>query len=397
MRTFTFSGRWALLSCLALWLASCTDPYMPDVITSPPNYLVVDGFINSQGTTTIRLSRTYAVAAKTAPPAETRATVYIEDEAGNRLLLTESNVQGTYASGAQVLNAARKYRLHINTLAGKEYVSDYVAVKTTPPIDSVPWRIDNNGLSIYVNAHDATNRTQYYRWEYVETWEIIPIYNPQVEYVNNSMRDIVVPYPTICWGNAQSTIIQIDKTTALSQDVVANFRVRQLPQTSDLLFSRYSILVKQHALTREEYAYWELLRKNTESIGSLFDPQPSQLTGNVHCLTSASDIALGFVGVHSVTENRIFIRRLDLPPTWAPPSPYQQCLPADSISLHPDVRPTPPPEEILRSYFSGPNYLPIEPYYGPSSSIVVKGYLAKSRDCIDCRTRGTSVKPSYWP
>jgi hypothetical protein len=395
MRTFTLLGRWALLSCLALWLSSCTDPYMPDVITSPPSYLVVDGFINSQGVSTIKLSRTYAVAAKTAPPVETRATVYIEDEAGTRQLLTESStVKGTYDSGAQVLNTTQKYRLHINTLAGKEYVSDYVPVKTTPIIDSLPWRIDNDGLSIYVNAHDATSSTQYYRWDYIETWEINPIYRPTVEFVNNRMRDIVVPYPTICWGNAPSTTVKIDKTTALTQDIISDFRLRLLPVNSDLLNSRYSILVQQHALTREEYAYWELLRKNTESIGSLFDPQPAQLTGNVHCTSSPNEIALGFIGAHSMSQRRIFIRRQDLPSTWSPRTGYESCMPPDSVFIDRPSPPRPNPTLILQSAFANGAFLPIGELYNQSNLI---GYTAKVKDCVDCRTRGTSVKPSYWP
>ncbi|MBO2008339.1 DUF4249 domain-containing protein [Hymenobacter negativus] len=395
MRTFTFPVRWAFLSVLALWLAGCTDPYMPDVITSPPSYLVVDGFINSQGVTTIKLSRTYAVASKAAVPVETRATVYIEDEAGTRQLLTESSVKGTYASVAHTLNTARKYRLHINTLAGREYVSDYVPVKTTPPIDSLPWRTDNNGLSIYVNAHDATNATQYYRWEYVETWEINPIYRPSVEYVNNRMRDIVVPYPSICWGNAASTIIQIDKTTALTQDIVSDFRLRLLPINSDLLNSQYSILVQQYALTREEYAYWELLRKNTESIGSLFDPQPAQLTGNVHCISSPDEITLGFIGAHSLSQRRIFIRRQDLPANWRPRTGYESCMPPDSVFIDRPAPPPPNPAFILQGAFAGGAFLPIEELYSQRGVLI--GYTAKSKDCIDCRTRGTSVKPSFWP
>jgi hypothetical protein len=394
MSTSFPSARRVLLWCLALLLPACTDPYFPEAISTPPSYLVVDGFINTQGVTTIRLSRTYAIASGAAPPAETRATVYIEDEANIRIVLRES-VAGTYASATPaVLSVGRKYRLHINTQGGKEYVSDYVAAKTTPPIDDVTWRTDNAGLNIYVNTHDATNATLYYRWEYDETWEIVPLYSPSVEYVGGQIRDIVMPYPSICWSTAHSTTVQIDKTTALTQDVVANFRLRQLPFNSDLLCSRYSILVKQHALTREEYAYWELLRKNTESIGSLFDPQPAQLTSNIHCISNASDIVLGFIGVHSLTEKRIFISRLDLPSAWSPTSPYQECLPADSVSLRPDVRPPIPIASLLQTFFSGPNYLPIEPYY---NGITVLGYTAKSRDCIDCRTRGTSIKPSYWP
>ncbi|MDB5266985.1 MAG: hypothetical protein JWP58_25 [Hymenobacter sp.] len=381
--------------CLALLLPACTEPYSPAPISSPPNYLVVDGFINPLGMTTIRLSRTYAIASKAAPPAETRATVYIEDDGGARYPLRET-VAGTYASAsALVLNTTRKYRLHLNTQGGKEYASDYVPAKITPPIDAVNWRAESTGLDIYVNAHDAANATQYYRWEYAETWEIRSPYSPSVEYVNGAMRPIAVPFPGVCWGNAASSAVQIDKTTALSQDVVANYRLRRLPPSSELLYSRYSILVQQYALTKEEYAYWELLRKNTESIGSLFDPQPAQLTGNVRSLSSSADLALGFVGVHSRTEKRIFISRQDLPGTWRLLSGYEGCLPPDTISLYPPVPRPPLPADILRGAFGSPDYIPVDPYTGASGR--VDGYTAKSRGCIDCRTRGTSVKPSYWP
>ena len=394
MRAFPLSVRRALLWCFAL-LTACTDPYMPDVITSPPSYLVVDGFLNSQGVTTIKLSRTTAIATKTAPPVETKATLYIEEEGGTRFTLRESTTTGTYTSSALTLNTAKRYRLHINTLANKEYVSDYVPVKTTPPIDNVTWQAKSTGLEIYVNTHDATNRTQYYRWETDETWEILPIYNPAVEYVGGRMRDIVTPYPNICWGNAHSTTVQIDKTTALTQDVVADYRLRQLPANSERLYSRYSILVQQHALTQEEYAYWELLRKNTESIGSLFDPQPAQLTGNVHSLSNAADLALGFIGAHSLTERRIFVRRSELPRSWRVLTGYESCLPPDTVFIDRPSPPPPNPAAVLASAFgTGSGYLPIETVYTPRGALA--GYTAKSRDCVDCRTRGASVRPSFW-
>lgn len=390
MNTLSCFSRLGLLWCLLL-LAGCVDPYMPDVLTAPPNYLVVDGFINSQGVTTIRLSRSYAVASADAPTVEADASLYIEEEAGARFPLQEST-SGTYTSPPLTLDVTKRYRLHISTLAGQQYASDFVPVKTTPPIDNVSWRTPSTGLDILVNSHDDTNNTRYYRWEYEETWEINPPYSPTVEYVNGAMRDIVVLYPTLCWGNARSTRIQIDNTTALNRDVVANYRIRLLPTTSELLRSRYSILVQQHALTKEEYTYWELLRKNTENIGSLFDPQPSQVSGNVKCLTNADEIALGFVGAHSVTEKRIFIRRADLPVTWRVRDGYESCQPPDTVDI---IRDRISPAQILASAFtSRAGALPIDPIY---SQGVLRGYTAKSADCIDCRKRGTSVKPSFWP
>ena len=391
MRRPILFARLVVFLCLVT-LAGCTDPYLPDAIKNPPSFLVVDGFINTQGVTTIKLTRAYAIASAAAPPVETQATLYIEDEAGGRNVLQEGT-KGTYTSAALVLSPGKKYRLRLRTQAGKEFASDFVAAKTTPPIDTVRWRVEKAELNVLVNTHDDTNKTKYYRWETAETWEIHPPYQPKVEYVNKVMRILRVPFPTICWGNAASSTILINKTTALSQDVVSDFRVKVLPASSERFDTRYSILVRQHALSTEEYSYWELQRKNTESIGTLFDPQPVQLAGNVHALTNTSEVVLGFVGVHSVTEKRIFIARTELPDPRAVLTGYEACIPPDSVFVPTrGVFPPPKPEEVLEAAFNQPQYLPITDFSTPKGG----GYLAQSRDCIDCRTRGTTVKPSFW-
>ena len=372
-------------------LAGCTDPYMPSVLTSPPSYLVVDGFLNARGTTTITLTRTYAIAAKGAAPAEAKATVYLEDEAGTRQLLREAPT-GTYTSAFLTLDPGRRYRLHLNTLTGREYASDFVPVKLTPAIDALSWQAEASGLNVRLSTHDPANATRYYRWDYVETWAIMPVYVPQVEFKPNTLPlpDITVPFPSKCWGTAVSTTVLLGNTTTLSQDVVTDRLLRVLPATSERLYNGYSILVQQQALTKDEFDYWELLRKNTESLGSLFDPQPARLTGNVRCLNAPAELALGFVGAHSVVEKRLFVARNQLPRSWVPRTGYEACVPPDTVVL-----PLRNVLNVLNSYFSQINYLPIEPAFDNKGNL--RGYTAKSRDCIDCRTRGLAVKPSYWP
>ena len=379
--------RWSAGLLLGLQLAatSCTDPYLPEALQSPPSYLVVDGFLNAQGITTIKLSRTYAVGAKTAPPVEARARVYLEEEAGPAALLREAPA-GTYASPALTFNPTRRYRLHLTTLGGQEYASDFGPVKITPPIDNLRWQADTAGLRIRLSTHDPANATRYYRWDFVETWEIDPIYSPQVEYRPNTLPlpDISVLYPSKCWNSAPSTTVLLTNTTPLGQDVVTDRLLRQLPPNSERLYNGYSLLVQQYALTKDEFEYWQLLRKNTESIGSLFDAQPVQLTGNVHCLSTPTEPVLGFVGAHSLVEKRLFLARRDLPAYWRPASGYEGCFPPDTLKLDSSR-----PLITLQSYFGNGSNIPIEK--------VPAGYTAQSRDCIDCRTRGTSVKPSFWP
>ena len=393
MRALPFSARRALLWGLMALLSACTDSYLPDVLQNPEGFLVVDGFINPQGITIFKLTRTYAIGAKTAPPAEAKATVYVEEESGPRYALRESPA-GTYASaGALALNPTKRYRLHLNTAGGQEFASDYVAVKITPPLDQVKWQITPDGLGVYLSTHDDTKRTQYYRLETDETWEITPVYSPAIEY-NFGIRNIAVPFPRLCYGNAHSTVVQLEKTTSYTEDALVDYRVRLLPSNSERLFTRYSLLVQQHALTKEEYGYWEQLRKNTENLGTLFDPQPSQLTGNVRCLTNPNTPALGYVGAHSLAEKRIFIARTDLPRSQRVLSGYESCIPPDTVYLD---RPNPPgpPAVILQSAFAAQQFLPIDPVRNAQNVLI--GYTGKDRNCIDCRTRGTVVKPSFWP
>jgi hypothetical protein len=362
---------------------------MPDVISAKTNYLVVDGFINSKGVTTINLSRTYDIAATEDPPKERAAAVYIEEENGARNALREAS-PGTYTSGNLTLTPAKRYRLYISTAAGKTYASAFTPAKTTPPIDSVTWQTTTSGLNIYVNSHDDTNTTQYYRWEIEETWEIKTPYSPGIEYKNGVIQPIAVLFPIMCWANAKSTDIKISNTTRLSQDVVSNFLLRSFATNAYQLNSGYSILAKQYAQTADENMYWELLKKNTENIGTLFDPLPARITGNVRCLDD-DELAFGFVGVHSVEEKRLFIRRSELPQAWAVQTGYESCQPPDSVLFDPDI----PPSVTLQANFSSPDYLPIAPIVKANG--VLSGYTGKERDCIDCRTRGTAVKPSFWP
>jgi hypothetical protein len=361
-------------------------PYEPKVAEATKSYLVVDGFINSQGTTSIKLSRTLGLAAGTAPSPEAKASAYLGDDAGSRYALTEG-AAGTYTSASLTLDPARKYQLHLTTAAGKTYVSDLVAVKTTPPIDSIAWKFGPGGVQLYLSAHDDQNKTTYYRWNYTETWLFTSAF-----YSHVSFDKATGSYQTRtddiyhCWTTVNSTLISLGNTAKLTRDVLADYPLLFIPDNSPKLRYRYSILVQQQAQSAEEYQYWEALKKNTESIGSLYDPLPTQLTGNVHALGDATEPVLGFIGAHSVTEKRIFIDRseIPLPSGWAYDTGYQSCgVTPMSFTLF-----------DAKASFSTPYYAPIDPVYNDSGIVI--GYTGASPTCVDCRLRGTNIKPSFW-
>ena len=82
---------------------------------------------------------------------------------------------------------------------------------------------------------------------------------------------------------------------------------------SEKLSVLYSINVKQYALSHEAYLFFEKVKKNTEQVGSVFDPQPSELQGNIHCITIPDEMVVGYVDILEEKTQRIFISNAMLP------------------------------------------------------------------------------------
>jgi hypothetical protein len=357
----------------------CVKPYEPEVLKSTGNLLVVDGIINCapNSETTIRLTRTRKLSDTVASLPELYAQVFIEEENGPQYLL-QGKDSGIYLSAPLTLSTTGRYRLKINTSDGAAYASDFAPVKLTPPIDSLTWRQQGNDITIYVNTHDPQNRTRYYRWEYDETWQYATPIEATLYFRNGRIEYRTDEELTkICWKFAASTNILQQSTVQLSEDIVRMAPVAEL-SSQDLKFERkYSINVKQFALTKEAYEYWQIVKKNTQELGSIFDVQPSQLIGNLHCLTKADEPVIGYITAATVQEKRIFIRRIDITNAYSPQSSCKsKIIPVDSAAF----------------YLTNPPYV-IGHYVGSGGGAVAITTL----ECIDCRLAGgTIIKPSYW-
>jgi hypothetical protein len=79
----------------------------------------------------------------------------------------------------------------------------------------------------------------------------------------------------------------------------------------------YSINVRQYSLSKGRYEFLQRMKKNTEGTGSIFDAQPSELSGNIYCTTN-NDPVIGYIDVCPVQEKRIFVDPNKVPnwPYW---------------------------------------------------------------------------------
>ena len=369
---------------LILLLAQCKQEYIPQVEENNTRQLVVEGYINSgSGATTIQLSRSSDLEDTVLTP-EFNAQVIVEGDDGSSVPLFE-NGNGEYIIGQLILDNAVKYRVHITTTDGKEYVSDYSPVKHTPVIDSITWRKENDGVQIYVNTHDDQNAIKYYRWVYSETWEFHSAYHSGLDYVRDPVTNAPVdlidrsdPEAIFkCWRTQQSTHIMLGSSEKLSEDKIFA-PVRYIEPLGEELSVRYYIELTQYALSHDAYSFFQRVKKNTEQIGTLFDPQPSQLSTNIHCVNDTKEEVVGYVEVTDQQQAHIFITNDDVKP-WFSPVPCSKIV----------VRNNPDTLQVIQY-----GYLPLAvlTYAGPR----IDKFEASGIECVDCTLRGTNIKPAFW-
>jgi Domain of unknown function (DUF4249) len=373
-----------LLPCClsALVLSNCKVPYDPPLKATDTDALIVEGYIDGAAPVTFRLSRSRILSPgdTSSRRYELGAQVSIEDDHQNTYPLTETG-NGFYGDTTVLnLDASHQYRIHIFTSGGREYLSDLVSFKQSPAIDTIAWKLKDDGVQTFLNTHDPKNSTIYYRWEYSETWEIHAEYISILRYVPDS--NTVVPRSDrvfACWRSDNSTNIYLGSSAKLASDVINEMPLAYIAPHDKKLSVLYSIWVKQYALDLNGYNYWLAIRNNTERVGSIFDPQPNETTGNVHCVTDPAEKVVGYIGAGNSYEKRTFINNRSLPTTW---NPTPDC-PLRVVPNNPDS---------IKYYFGG--------QYDPIVSIQLAfglSYSASYKDCVDCTLSGTNIKPSFWP
>lgn len=379
---------------VSVFIWGCLDPFAPNVNQRDLNVLVVDGYINAgPGKTRIALSKLSPLSQSDNILQEEDAYVTIESDANESYPLTEV-LSGIYESEALALSTDKKYGLYIKLANGNEYRSELLDVKVTPPIDTITWAEEPNQLTIYANTHDQTNATVYYKWWSDENWEIRVKYLAYLKYNGDTviLREEEEPQPrgsdtlramSICFKGAKSSKLNILSTAQQVNDSVKH-PVRALSYADEQIQVRYSMLLYQRALTRDEYNYLTLMEKNSTQMGSFFDPMPSQLFGNIHRTSDSEETVVGYVGVYTTVSKRLFLhgdsvsRRVLI---------QEKCEPVDFRNT----------KELLAQFLGGkpPALIPYK-LYNLDNDPFKPMVQALPRECMDCRSSTTIPRPSYW-
>jgi hypothetical protein len=393
-----FTRTSSLLLFIFLLIFSCRKIYTPPAIEQDLHLLSVDGLIytGTGVTSTILISRSVTLNQGDQYLPELNAQVMIQSSGGESFPLIDSTGSGTYISAALNLDSIQQYRVAITTSDGNQFQSDYVFTKQAPPIDSLSWELTGNpdprfqdqSVNIYINAHDSANSTKFYRWDYLKTFKHLSAYTTYLGVENGLVYPLPVGYSThTCWSTTNSQDIYLGNTNTLKQDVVSHILVAHIAQNDPVLDNGCSFLFRQYPLSEESYTYWLNVQKNSQSLGGLFDLQPAQINGNMHCTTNPAIPVVGYISASSVQEKRIYISNKSLPgwqsEHYNPTS--NECL---TISLAVD------PLNTLVYNFQDTSYGPLE-FITP---VFTTYLIVAPKTCMDCRYQGgINVKPAFWP
>lgn len=375
---------------LIVLTVSCIDEIKIDLGDTYETLLVVDGGITNEAPPyTVKLS--WSSRLEYLPkfvPIE-NCNVEIMDDFGNIEVLEEKD-KGIYVSSESGLQGmpGRSYKIRILLADGKQYESDFERMEEPIEIDSVYFENEFiyddelqhnlNGIRFYLDTKESNLEEAYFLWKLYGTYE----YNANyfIKYMFDGSMHPFEQFDSLytCYRNYTIPEIFTEQTANLSGNAIENYPLHYVDTEDKRLSIRYSLLVKQHIVSREAYEFWNHLREQENNSGSIYSVLPFQLVGNVFCTDDPTEPVLGYFNVSSVNSRRIFVNR---------PTDLEFYYQTECPLITEDIY------TVLWLWKDQwPLYLPAS-YIGTFQTPVLTG----SQQCVDCTESGGVLEiPEFW-
>ena len=308
-----------ILFAVLLLLSGCIYPFHADIESESIDKIVVSGDIIIGGTTRITLGYVYPLSTL---PSDMRGnypmgTVTIENDSGGRWEGTYS-FNGIYSFDTTEAPAAGRYRLHILLKDGREYSTPWTGVKQAPVITNFRYKGGTQGVAIYLSL-DGADSLWNFRWDYTETWEYHADFVPELMYVpglppedqQNPSKIYREPFPseikTTCWNSYSTIEPGLASAEGQSDNVLKDICIHSMPSSDRRISVRYSMLLTVRGLSSEALSWHRHMNALSNESGSLFSPTPSEMQGNVRCISDETQMALGYVDVVCCVSKRIYV------------------------------------------------------------------------------------------
>lgn len=386
-------------------ITSCVELYEPE-IGEYESSLVVDAVLSDQAASSqVKLTESFNYNEASGEPISGAAVIAEDDQGG--LFEFEEDAPGIYLLNPDIYEGVigRNYRLTILLSNGASYASDWEEMKASPDISSIEYEVSQKlqdipgslpvpTVNLYVNTEDPSNQTKYYKWSWVETYEFA-ITSPsriEVDFQGDATGSSAIvrrlPFDEFegnrCYKSEDSEGIIIATTENLNENKIARMPIHSFNNMSPKIAFKYSILVKQQVISKKYFLFLKKVQEINQGTGSLFDPIPNEVFGNIKSTNESTRPVLGYFGVGGVEEKRLFINRAEIPKEFAPirgPECKSDTIPLELSCLY---QRTVNGSQVLADYYNVVGLGNI-------------GFILSSPPCNECiATNSSNIKPIFW-
>lgn len=294
-----------LISLALLLFSSCIKQVKLDYRQPQPN-LVVEGLLLTDSTpckVTLSYSGLFNENGAQLQDYIDNAFVYLINENKGDSIELFYQQQGQYVSAENIIaKPGESYHINILLANGERYASlseKIVPVPKSFGLDSIGVSVpmdlpDLYGADVHIRTQDPANETNYYRW-------ITTDYLPRKATGIPCGTSLCNQY---CYQRYDDNNIRILSDALVNGNEIRNQSVLVSPY---YYYGKHYIEIKQLSLTRQAFDFWKLYQEQTARTGTIFDPLPSPLQGNIYNIDDPNKLALGFFEASDVSSLKIIL------------------------------------------------------------------------------------------
>ena len=314
---------------LFLFSVSCIDPYFVEV-EEGQQLLTIDGMVTTgPGPHVIKLTRSdnYGSIYEGLIRPVQGATMIIRDDQGRVIFLEENtDIRGTYETPESFSGEiGRSYTLQIQLVTGEVYSSLPERIASVPEIKNLTSEtvqipvegeiLFRSGAQIYAEIEDPGDQLNFYFWRNAESTFLLET-RPDL-YVIRSPNAPPQPAPKACCEICYQTENIGNQSIFIAQDENFNGLTTKIPvafieDNGRRLVNTFRTDIRQISVSAEAYRFLKLVKQQTEISGSVFDPPPASIRGNMISLDNPDELVLGYFMAGGETRKRIYIDYADL-------------------------------------------------------------------------------------
>lgn len=318
-----------LIYILFLFSVSCIDPYKVE-IEEGQQLVTIEGMVTTgPGPHVIKLTRsdTYGSVFEGLIRPVQGATMIVRDDQGRVIFLEEDiKKRGSYETPNDFsAEIGRSYTLQIQLVTGEVYSSLPEKVESVPEIKNLTIEtvqipvegeiLFRSGVQIYAEIEDPGDQMNFYFWRNAESTFILET-RPDL-YVDIQPNLPPRPAPKACCVSCYQTEKIGNNSIFIAQDENFNGLTTKIPvafieDNGRRLVNTFRTDIRQISVSAKAYRFLKLVKQQTEISGSVFDPPPASIRGNMISLDNPDEAVLGYFMVGGEARKRIYIKKTDL-------------------------------------------------------------------------------------